>query len=290
MIELIIYVDVLLVLNAYVDYLLILSTEKLLKHKAKFYRRICGAFFGAISSLSIFIPIKSEILSLLIGIASAVIISMIGFGTRSVILTLKSTLIMYLLTCAYCGVMYLLWHLTNSNAIVIHNSVVYFNISPLFLIISTIVCYFIISIATRIINKHKPIPYCTVDITQGDKCISLRSIIDTGNTLHETLSGLPVVIIDCSSGYKLLGENLNSIDTDTLILLGLNGFRLIPCSSAVGKGCLPAFKPDNIILCNNGEYSILTAYVAVSNSNFNNGYSAIIGAQSIADKESLLCC
>lgn len=279
-----------MVLNAYVDYILILSTEKIFKLNVKFYRRIIGAFTGALCSLSIFIPLKSELLSFAIGILSSLLISTVSFGYKSIKLTVKCSVVMYLLSCAYCGIMMILWRITQYNGIIVNNNTVYLNISPLFLIVSTVVCYFVISIVSKILSRRRAIPSCTVDITLGDKCISLRAMIDTGNTLCDALSGLPVIIIDKQSGYDLIGADLNNIDTDMLITLDLNGYRLIPCLSAAGRGCLPAFRPDNIMLCINKEYSFTKAYIAVSDTSFGDGFCAIVGTQSITDKETLLCC
>ncbi len=286
----IIYADILIVLNAYVDYMLIYSAEKLFRHEIKLFRRLLGAFVGALTSLTIFIPIESDLISFSIGIISSILISIVAFGFKSVKITAKCCLTMYILSCTYSGIMFILWRITQNNSIIINNNIVYLNISPLFLIISTVVCYAVISFASRILSRRRSIPKCNVDITLGDHCVSLRAMVDTGNTLYDSLSGLAVIIIDEISAYSLLGVNLNEIDIDTLISLDLSGYRLIPCTTAAGKCCLPAFRPDNIMLSIDGEYSFIKAYIAVSNSKFSNEFSAIIGAHSITEKETLLCC
>ncbi len=286
----IIYADVLIVLNAYVDYILILSTEKIFKSNIKLHRRILGAFVGSLTSLMIFVPIKSELISISVGIVSTVIISLICFGFKSIRLMIKACVVMYLLSCTYCGIMFLLWRITQNSSIVINNNVVYFDISPLFLIISTVICYVIVTFVSKLILRRQAISTCMLDITFGCVSVNLRGMIDTGNTLHDSLSGLPVIIIDKISGISIVGTDLNSADADTLLTLDLNGFRYIPCSSVAGSGCLPAFRPDSIILCMNGEYSFISAYIAVSDSTFADGFNAIVGAQTITDKETLLCC
>lgn len=286
----IIYADVLIILNAYVDYILILSTEKILKLKAKVWRRVLGAFVGALSSLSIFLPFDSNWLSALIGAATAAIIAFTVFGFRSFRGYLKCVGVMYALSCAYCGIMLMLWKLTGNDGIIINNGVVYFNISPLFLILTTVICYLFITIITKLISRHRALPVCTVDITVGSVSESMRAMVDTGNTLHDQLSGLPVIIIDKKSAQALLGADICTAGPDALLMLDLNGFRFIPCSSVLGKGCLPAFRPDSIMLCINGEYSFVKAYIAVSDNRFADGIHAVVGAQIIPDKETLTCC
>lgn len=279
----------LIVLNAYVDYILILSTEKIFKCEVKLGRRVLGAFVGALTSLSIFLPIKSELLSVVMGIVSAAVISVLSFGFGNFRLLIKSCAVMYLLSCTYCGVMLILWRVTGNSGIIINNNVVYFNISPLFLIISTVVCYLFVTVISKLLSRRRSIPTCTVNITVSGITTALYGMVDTGNTLHDQLSGIPVIIIDKQSGIDLLGVDLNSADADTLLTLDLSGFRFIPCSCAFGTGCLPAFRPDSIMLCVNNEYSFVRAYIAVSDSSFSDGFSAIVGSQSITDKESLLC-
>ena len=290
MISLIIYADVLIVLNAYVDYILILSTEKIFKYEIKLMRRVCGAFLGAATSLSIFIPIHSKLLSFSIGLVSSLLICVVCFGFKKLGLLIKSCTVLYILSCTYCGIMMLIWSVAQNDGIVINNNVVYFNVSPMFLIVCTVVCYFVISAVSKLLNKRRAMPTCKVDISVKDRSISLKGMIDTGNTLHDQLSGLPVIVINKRSGLNLLKTDLNTVDADGLIELGLDSFRIIPCSSAAGNGCLPAFKPDSIMMSVDGEYSFVNAYIAVSNTDFSEGFDAIVGAQFVTDKESLLCC
>ena len=75
----------------------------------------------------------------------------------------------------------------------VNNGVVYFNISPVMLIVSTIVSYIIIETINRLLERKENKNFvCDVVIAIGGKEIKVRSKIDTGNSLKEPFSNLPL--------------------------------------------------------------------------------------------------
>ena len=52
----VVYADVLLLTNFYVDYLLLLATEKLSGATGRFWRRMLGGFVASLFSLTIYLP------------------------------------------------------------------------------------------------------------------------------------------------------------------------------------------------------------------------------------------
>lgn len=78
--------------------------------------------------------------------------------------------------------------------------------------------------------------YVSVELTYGANRAALTALVDSGNTLHDPISGEPVVIISHKAAYQLTGltrqQLLNPLDT--MEKSGIPGLRLIPYHS-VGK-------------------------------------------------------
>lgn len=274
-----------MLLNLYVDYILILSVEKISHERLRFRRRFLGALVGAVMSLAIYIPYINAIVSALIGIVTSLAVTVAAFGFRSVRLYVRCAAMLYAASCIYAGINMMLWLVFRPVGITVNNSVVYFNVSPLLLIVSTLVCYCVLMIFRRVTRRNVAAGNdCTVDITYQDKSVHIRAFIDTGNTLRDTISGLPVIVIDSESCRQLLGDKadelINCTGSD-----GIRGFRLIPYNTVGGCGFVAAFRPDTVMVLKDDEYSFCKAFTAVSNSRFRDGYHAIVGSQIIDERE-----
>ena len=138
-----VYADILVLVNLLVNYFLLLATDKIIKFSPKTIKILLSAFLGALSSLYIFLPEVTLLSEIVFKITVCFVMSVTAFGFKSFKRCFKAMLVLFILTCAYAGVMTALWHLLKPNGMVIHNSVVYFNISPLVLVGATVGCYFV---------------------------------------------------------------------------------------------------------------------------------------------------
>ena len=78
----VIYIDVLLFVNAIVNYAILMTAEKLLKRDIRLYRMILCSVIGALFSLTIFIQPDSRILLWVLKLLISFIITLIVFGWR----------------------------------------------------------------------------------------------------------------------------------------------------------------------------------------------------------------
>ena len=99
-----IYLDLVLFINFFFDFILLFGVNKLLKKRAKLYRIILSSIFGSISILFLFIPINNISLFILKLIISIIMI-LIAFGDKNF---KKTYLYFYILSIFLGGVMYLL--------------------------------------------------------------------------------------------------------------------------------------------------------------------------------------
>ena len=131
----IVYADVLILVNFVVNYFILRLTAKLDKTHYLRYRIILGSFMGGMFSLYIFLPKQHPVLEVIFRIVTASVITLIAFGFKNTRAFLRRVFIMLITTFVYAGIVMGIWLLFRTNKIVINNSVVYFDISAIQLIL-----------------------------------------------------------------------------------------------------------------------------------------------------------
>lgn len=265
-----IYIDVLIAVNLFTNYFILLATAKFLHLKVNRLKVISGATIGAIFSLYILFPEVNILISLIIKLFISAGIVWITFCSPRSNFYLKTILCFYSINFGFSGIMLATWFAIRPNGMLVKNGVVYFNISPVILILSTMISYFIIEIISKTVGKRENRDdFCELEVAILGKSFFLKAKMDTGNSLKEPFSSLPVVVV-CKRFLKgvvpdeymeildFSEQNFNSFDFKSKFQKRL---RLIPFSSISGKGILPAFKPDYIML--KGSNIKKEAYIAV---------------------------
>ncbi|XOQ44318.1 MAG: Sporulation sigma-E factor-processing peptidase [Clostridium sp.] len=253
-----IYIDILFGVNLFINYLLLCCVSKFLSLNGNRKRLVFAALFGAFFSFMILLPKISLTLSLTIKLFMSLSIVIIAFGYRGLRELIREAVAFYLISFAFAGFMLVLWYFFAPQGLMIRNSVVYFNISPLVLILLTAICYGGITLFHRITGRQMPPELnCRILIECGGKTGVCSARVDTGNSLREPFSGDPVVVV-----YKPVIAGMIPPKDE------LN-YRLIPFNAISGGGLLEAFRPDRIVICC-GKKKIETkkVYVAIANTRF----------------------
>ena len=193
-----VYIDGLLFLNFYLDFLLLLTVVVILKRNVKLFRIILGAFFGSLTILVLFFEIGSLEL-FFIKIYLSFIMCIVCFGYHN----LKSFLInvgcFYMVSILLGGFLYFL-NITFSYK---NNGLVFFNngisVNALFLIlVSPIVLYFYIKQMKMF--KSKVVCFFKTNIYVGKKVLNLNGYLDTGNTL--SYKNRPVILTNIDNNFR----------------------------------------------------------------------------------------
>ena len=193
-----VYIDGLLFLNFYLDFLLLLTVVVILKRNVKLFRIILGAFLGSLTILVLFFKIGSLEL-FFIKIYLSFIMCIVCFGYHN----LKSFLInvgcFYMVSILLGGFLYFL-NITFSYK---NNGLVFFNngisVNALFLIlVSPIILYFYIKQMKMF--KSKVVCFFKTNIYVGKKILNLNGYLDTGNTL--TYKSKPVILTNIDNNFR----------------------------------------------------------------------------------------
>lgn len=269
----IVYVDILIVLNLIVDYLLLNASATFLSMRVRTFRLISAAVIGAFSSLYIFIPNVSLLFEGVYKFFICALMSITAFGYGSFRRYLKASAVLFIITCGYAGAMFAVWHIFRPNGMVINNGVVYFDISPLVLIIVTVVSYFVFIFMYKILSRTaKTAESCNIELYADGKTNSFRGILDTGNSVVDMFGSSEIIVADKSVLEELFGET--DINKNKEIL---NRYRLIPCSTVSGDGMLEAFRCDKANVSANGKSIVIEKpIVAISKTAINDNYLAVL--------------
>lgn len=260
----VIYVDVLIAVNLFINFFLIISTAKFLHLKTQKSRIILGEILGGIYSLYILLPSTNFIISIIVKLFMAASIILASFKFSGIKIFFKTLICFYLVNFAFSGIMLALWCTLRLQGMTVNNGVVYFSISPAILVASTVATYIILKIINRVIGKRsfgKSI--CQVKIIGDHSEVILSALIDTGNSLVEPFSGLPVIVAKIENIKSVCPEKflsaskMNRLDETAFLK---SKFRMIPFKTISGEGLLPAFKPKSITI-NGGAQK--EAYIAV---------------------------
>lgn len=278
----VIYVDILVAINLFINYLLIMATSKFLSLKLNKWRLIFGEILGGIYSLYILLPPVGLVLSLLIKFIMSATIVVSTFKIPNIVVFVKLLTCFYIINFVFTGMMLALWCAYKPASMAINNGTVYFSISPTVFFISGFITYILLKTINRILGKRTfTKSMCEIKIFHENKISILNAMIDTGNSLTEPFSGLPVIVAEKESVKNIFSIEVlpSEIQTSQKNDILKSRFRMIPYKTIAGEGLLPAFKPEKITL-NDGPPK--QAYVAIcSKSDLPENFSAIVNSELI---------
>lgn len=245
-----IYLDILFCVNFIIDYMLLLLVKTFLSLSCRLRRLLAGAAVGGLSSFVILLPPMPSGFSLIISLAAACAVVGSAFSPMPKKMFFKAAAAFFLVSFVYCGIMMAVWMLFSPENILIRNTSVYIGISPISLVITAVFCYVIMLVIIRITGRGRPSSsLCSMKCIIDSKEVSLSGKVDTGNSLKEPFSGLPVIVIKRSCCPSLQETEIQ-------------GCRLIPFTSVGGNGMLTGIKVKDISIKYDGAVYHADAYIA----------------------------
>ncbi len=256
-----IYIDVLIVLNIYINYFLLRITARLTHSPLTTGKCIISAVYGSLYSLLILVPHINTFLNILIKIfaVGTIVIMAFGFqGKKRFIINILSFLSANFIL---AGTIYAVYSWFEPEFMHFNNSYFYIDFSLLLLVITTALMYLAVYIAENFFDRTSNDTECySILIKYNDKVISLDGLSDTGNLLTDFFSGSPVIVCDRNKFSDIMNCNGHP-----------KGFRILPCSTISDSGFIEIFRPDEILIKNNisGERKKVDAVVGLGENSGN---------------------
>lgn len=246
-----VYVDLILLLNFILDFILLVSVAMILKRTSHILRLILGAFIGSISILSLFISMSSLELFLL-KIFISILMVLVSFGYKNIKYTFNNLVYLYLLSIILGGALYLIndsFSHKNIGLVFFRNS---FSINIIIiLILSPIVTFLYVRRVKK--EKEELSKYYKCSITfLNNKTVNLTGFLDTGNNLYDPYKKRPIIVIN-----------------KTVLASYKPRCILVPCLTVNKESMLKCFRIKKIVI--NGKVIEDECLVGISDNNFNLG-------------------
>ena len=225
------YIDLVIVLNLVIDFLILFFLNKLLKRNTSLFKIVLGTLIGSLSLIVLFIPLSSFMLFLLKIIVSILMI-IVTFGYHNIKYLINNLTYFYLLGIIIGGAIYL------------NNNSQYFNYKNYLLVPLVLYIYNKINNKIKYFNKRYPLK-----IIVNNKIIEAIGLVDNGNKLRDPYFNKSIIIVD----QKLI----NNIDLKYLY---------VPYKALNYEGIIKCFKPQSISILNK---SITNVLIGLSNMSFN---------------------
>lgn len=218
-----VYVDLLIIEDLFLNYIILLGTDLLLKRITKFKKLFLSSVIGLIPLVFLFTNISNQLINIITFLFS-IIMSIIAFKYKNILYTIKNIIYMYFISIFLAGSIYLI----NTNFLPNINN--YLLKIIILLLLSPIITYIYINSLNKIkiINSN----YYLVDIYLKDKPkITLNAYLDTGNKLIDPYTFKPIILVN---------KNHFSYNPDK--------YLIVPYNTIDNEGIIKCFKPEKIYI------------------------------------------
>ena len=275
----VIYVDVLVCLNTIISFFMLGAVRLICREGTKRWRVLAGSFMGGAYSLCVFLPElpTAAAVALRAAFLLAVTLCVFDFGYKKRFFRLFACLcaVSFLFAGAVLGI----WLVFKPQGVVIRNSGLYLDIGFLPLVLFSAAIYLTVTVFMRFFSRSvRDSCACTVSLCFNGKALSLKGIIDTGNTLTDSFTGRSVSVVDRATAFLLFDEEA----AESIFSGGLTeGMHLTVSNTVDGEGLLPVFTADRMAVnTDSGLAEIQTPSLAVSKTeSFGNGVSVLVNAE-----------
>ncbi len=292
----VIYADVLLAVNWWVDFLLLVLLRRITGAQARGWRLALGALCGGLTAFVLLLPPLPVWLSLLCKAAGAALMVLVAFPPENGRCFLRRILWLFALSAGLAGLCEGVYYFFAPAGIYVSNGVVYYRISPLLLVGLTVLCYGILCLIGQRMRRSAPKRHrYAVSVSNRGRTVTLPCLYDSGNHLVEPFSGAPVIVMERDAVSSLLPEGWDGKDLPTG-----PGWRVIPFSSLGGEGLLPAFRPERVTVhtgrgsrSGQGDRLLPGCYIALSSTLLPEDYKGLLGnaaAEFTADPKGVWIC
>lgn len=293
-----VYVDVVLLENLCMNYIILFGTGYIIKLKIKHWRILVSSSLGAVYAILAYMGIFPLYANIVVKIILSLCMVYIAFNPKNIKAIIKELALFYLVSFALGGCAFALLYIVRPQDIFMKDGV-YIGTYPLKIallggVVGFIITYVAFKVVKTRMNKNELIYEIVLKI--NEKELTTKVMLDTGNMLKDPISNNPVILIEKKILYGILPKELlentknmlggdfkNNEDLENEYRTRL---RIIPFTS-VGKqnGMMLGIKVDEIkIITDIDEIINTNAIVCVYEKEFSKRgkYFGIMGMDLIA--------
>ncbi len=212
-----IYIDLLLILNFWIDFLLLVTTNIILKYKTNYIRILLASLIGSLSTFVVFV--NNSFFLFVLKIVLCLIMQLVSNKFRGIKTLIENSFYFYLVSIILAGTIYLFRDLKFDF---LENFLLLFFITPIILYINK---RQIKKLDTYYKEKY------SVTFYYKNKRYDFNAYLDTGNMLYDQYKKRPISLI---YSKKIKFDYKNGI--------------LVPMQTANNKTLLKCIKVDKLII------------------------------------------
>lgn len=258
----IIYIDIVFIINFLFDFLLLLTINIALKRYRKIYHLLLGALVGSISLLSLFISLNSYEL-FFFKIFLGIIMCIVSFGYKNFKYTFYNCLYLYMTSIILGGFLYYLKINLKEKTSIYYEGI---SISYLSLILIAPVILYVFIKSIKVLKEVKNYYYKVKIIFDNNYELNITGFLDTGNKLKDPITNKPIILIN----KKIMKNSIH-----------IRSPMYIPYNSLNHHSLLECLKPKNIFV---NDKEIKNYLVGLSETSFKlNGIECLLNYQILED-------
>lgn len=246
----VIYVDVLIVLNTVITFILLLCVRQFTGCATGSGRLVAASLVGGVYSLIILAPPMNLFLTLLTKAAVGLSIAYIAFRATRLRHILRSGLLFLGMSFLFAGVLYAVT-LTGTNRLTYNNGFGYMELSLPALVALCVALYLVILLLRKkvFLAKEQDAVY-RMELFYKENSFRGSALLDTGNGLRNAYSDSEVILLTEDAAKSLTGFRVTA-DVAKMSDLGLP-VRLLPVKALSAEKLLPAFTAEKLIVYDEG--------------------------------------
>lgn len=220
----VIYLDLIFLINFILDFLLLLTVNVALKRYCKIFKIGLGALFGSISLFSLFVPLNGFLLSCL-KLIMGLIMVLIAFGYKNAKYTFYNLIYLFMTSVILGGFLY---YLQISFSYKKDGLVFYYEglaINYIFLVVVAPLILYVFIKSMSVLKEVKNYYYKVYIVFNNGFSLTITGFLDTGNKLKDPITGKPIILIN----KKIVKGKYNIRSPMYVAFNTLNGHGLLEC-------------------------------------------------------------
>ena len=190
-----VYVDLLFALNTIINYLLLRGSAALGGCRMDWWRLAAAAVLGGGYAVAAVIPGWQFLQHWTAQILFAALMLLTAFGLRRH--TVKQALFFFSLSFAFSGAVLLLIQMVEPDCMVLGGRAYYAVSMPAMLLLAG-ACYLVAAVVLKGCGTHCGGDILPLTVEANGRSICINALRDTGNTLHDPVTGQNVLIVETS--------------------------------------------------------------------------------------------
>lgn len=261
-----IYIDVLVVLNIFINYFILLCSKKVSNVPVGRFSVAGASILGGLFSVIIILPQVNIWLNIIIKLVVSLAITAAAFRFSTFRQFIRCFFSFMSMNFAFAGIMLALFITVKPSNMALNNGTVYFNISIPFFIVSALFCYGAVNVILYFTKrKSQDSKIYTLSISLDTKTAVVKALLDTGNSLCDSFTGKPVTTIESTSINRII-ENAE-----------ITRFGVIPVNTVTGSALMKTVRADFMTVTNDKErYEIKNPVFAISTNVLSDGEYTVL--------------